>query len=378
MVNVAIIGLGYIGKVHLETLLRIPGIQIKALVGRRLAPTERIAQKYGISLATDDYTQLLSDPTIAVIHNCTPNDLHFEINRAFLQAGKHILSEKPLARSAQETSELVELAAKHDLLTAINFCYRYYPAVQEAAARVQSNALGKIHTVMGSYLQDWLLYDTDYDWRLDQAIAGDSNAIADIGSHWFHLAQFVNGSQISEVMADLRITLPIRKKLQRGVEAGGSVYAEYPVTVEDYGSVLVHFVNGASGVFTVSQLCAGRKCAINLQVYGSQSSLTWNHERSNELWIGHRDRANEVLMESPQLQLPRTRGYALLPSGHPMGYHDAVFNLFTDFYSDLSLKQQGKEPQAKLPDFGEGHRELLITEAILKSHREKRWVAVGS
>ncbi|HBG02172.1 MAG TPA: dehydrogenase [Firmicutes bacterium] len=371
MTRIAIIGLGYIGKVHLETLLRIPGVQVVALVGRRMGPLEVLAAKYGIPKVTTNYRTLLEDPSIDVIHNCTPNDLHFEVNRAFIQAGKHIFSEKPLARTSQETRTLVELAKGKNVLTAINFCYRYYPAVQEAALRIRNKELGEVYTVMGSYLQDWLLYDTDYDWRLEQSIAGNSNVIADIGSHWFNLAQFMVGSQITEVMADLKTTLPIRKKPE-----GDGGFTEYPVTVEDYGSVLLHFANGACGVFTVSQLAAGKKCAIDVHVYGSQSALRWNHERSAELWIGHRDRANEVLMESPQLQHRESKRYALLPTGHPMGYHDAVFNLFTDFYNALALKKQGKESSVALPDFSEGHRELMITEAILQSHREKRWVQV--
>ena len=372
MINAAIIGLGYIGKVHLRTLLRIPGVKVVALAGRRREPLEELAAQYGIPKVTADYRTLLEDPSIDVIHNCTPNHLHYEVNHAFISAGKHILSEKPLGRSSQETGALAKLAEEKDVLTAINFCYRYYPAVQEAAVKVSREELGSIYTVMGSYLQDWLLYDTDYDWRLEQSFTGSSNVIGDIGSHWFHLAQFIVGSQITEVMADLKTTLPIRKK----PEADGT-YAEYPVKVEDYGSVLLHFANGASGVFTVSQLAAGKKCAIDVQVYGSQSALRWNHEQPTELWLGHRDKPNEVLMESPQLQQAESKRYALLPTGHPMGYHDAVYNLFTDFYENLHLNNQGKALTIPLPDFWEGHREVLITEAILQSHREKRWVRVG-
>ncbi|MGI6651970.1 MAG: Gfo/Idh/MocA family protein [Limnochordia bacterium] len=371
MINVAIVGLGYIGKVHLRTLLRIPGVNVVALAGRRLGPLEELAAMYNIPKVTADYRTLLDDPSIDVVHNCTPNHLHYEVNHAFISAGKHILSEKPLGRSAEETGALAELAEEKDVLTAINFCYRYYPAVQEAAVRIRQGELGSIYTVMGSYLQDWLLFDTDYDWRLEKSFTGESNVIGDIGSHWFHLAQFIVGSRITEVMSDLKTTLPVRKK-----PAGDGTYTEYPVQVEDYGSVLVHFANGASGVFTVSQLAAGKKCAIDVQVYGSQSSLRWNHERPTELWLGRRDRPNEVLMESPQLQQAESRRYALLPTGHPMGYHDAVFNLFTDFYSALHLKNQGKKPEVELPDFREGHRELLVTEAILRSHREKRWIRV--
>ncbi len=382
MRGAAIVGLGYIGKVHLETLLRLPGVRVRALVDPDLQSAAAIARRYQIPVVTADYRELLGDPQIEVVHNCTPNHLHFAINRDFLQAGKHVFSEKPLAVALLEARELISLAAARDLLTAVNFCYRYYPVVQEAAARVHAGELGNLHTIMGSYLQDWLLYDTDYNWRLDEAVSGPAGAIADIGSHWCDLAQFVSGRKIEKLVADLNTTIPVRKRPRRKVAtfdqqpADASDWEEAAVRVDDYGSVLLHFEGGARGAFTVSQLCAGRKCRIDLQLYGSKSSLAWNHENPSRLWGGHRDRANEIILENPLLHKEAVRPYALLPAGHPLGYYDAEFNLFSDFYRAIQLKEEGQEAQYPWPTFEDGYNQMVVVDAILRSQQRGSWVTV--
>lgn len=382
MPEVAIIGTGYIGAVHVDTLLRIPGVRIKALVDASLEPATKLAQRYGIPTVVADYRELLDDPDIEVVHNCTPNHLHYPITRDLLEAGKHVLSEKPLATSAQEARELRDLAQARGRIAAVNFCYRYYPSVQEAAARVRTGGIGNVHTVFGAYFQDWLLYPTDYSWRLDKSLSGASNAMADIGSHWLDLAQFVVGAKIVDVMADLRTILPVRKKSSRATLTFSQADAEadlidVPVDVDDYGAVLVRFDNGAAGSFMACQLCAGRKCTIDLQVYGTQAGLAWNHEHPSELWIGQRDRANQTLIEGPQLQDASTARYARLPSGHPMGYFDAVYNLFSDFYRAVEHNRRGEAFSAPLPTFGDGYYEMAVLEAILKSHETRSWCAVG-
>ncbi|WP_119070819.1 Gfo/Idh/MocA family protein [Aggregatilinea lenta] len=383
MPDVAVIGTGYIGAVHLDTLLRIPGVRVKALVDANLEPAQALAQRYGIPTVAADYRDLLDDPTIEVVHNCTPNALHYPITREFIEAGKHVLSEKPLAMTAEEARALDALAAAHNRVTAVNFCYRYYPTVQEAAARVRAAEIGRVHSVFGAYFQDWLLYPTDYSWRLDRAQSGASNTMADIGSHWLDLAQFVVGAKIVEVMADLRTILPLRKKsrgptLTFAQADADTEWTDVPVEVDDYGAVLVRFDNGAAGSFMACQLCAGRKCSIDLQVYGSKAALAWNHERSAELWIGQRDRANQTLIEGPQLQDASTAGYARLPSGHPMGYFDAVYNLFSDFYKAVEHHRRGETFSAPLPTFGDGAYEMALLDAILKSHATRSWCAVST
>lgn len=383
MINTTVIGAGFIGKVHLETLMKLPGVNVKAIADTNLKMAEDLSESYGIDKVTDDYHDLLYDPEIQVFHNCTPNFLHYTINKDILEAGKHLLSEKPLSTDAEQARTLTYLADKKDLVTGVNFCYRYYPVVQEASARVKSGEIGKVYSVMGNFLQDWLLYDTDYNWRLNKNKVGDSNAMADIGSHLFDLAQFVTGSKIVEVISDLRTLIPVRKRNKTEVltfnkqqKAGKSAYDEIPIDVEDYGSVLVRFDNGASGTFTVSQLSAGRKDSVDIQVYGSRSALSWNHEKPMELWCGNRDGANQMFMENPLLQKESTSRYNLLPAGHPMGFNDAVFNLFNDFYKAVYLKENNKKINFDWPNFQTGYEEMRIIDAILKSSRQKKWVNV--
>lgn len=381
MRDVAVIGTGYIGAVHVETLRRIPGVRVKAIADVNVEPARELAQTYGISRVVTDYRDLLDDPAIEVFHNCTPNHLHYAINRELLEADKHVLSEKPLSITPAEANHLQTLAAEHRRIAAVNFCYRYYPAVQEAAARVRAGDIGRVHTVFGAYFQDWLLYQTDYSWRLDKALSGASNTVADIGSHWLDLAQFVSGTRVVEVMADLRTIHPLRQKSAAGTltfetQTDTTNLVDVPIEVDDYGAVLVRFENGAAGSFMACQLCAGRKCTIDLQLYGTEAAFAWNHERSAELWTGHRDRANQVLIEGPQLQHASTAKYARLPSGHPMGYYDAVYNLFSDFYTAIEDNADGKPRPMPLPTFADGSHEVALVDAILRSHQTRSWVSV--
>jgi len=295
-------------------------------------------------------------------------------------AGKEVLSEKPLSLNAKESAELVALAKKHNTLTAINFCYRYYPVVQEAAARARRGDLGEVRAFVGHFLQDWLFFETDYSWRLDPRIAGAANVIADLGSHWCDLVQFITGEKIVEVMAELHTCLPKRRRPKGGVLSFGAGAAgeteEVAITLDDYASIFLKLENGARGNFTTCQAAAGRKVDLELQVFGSKESYAWSHVHPNALWIGHREKANEVFYESSQLQTEDTRRYALLPTGHPMGYHDAVFNLFRDFYEAAAAKRTGQPVATTLPDFGTGHEMMCIIDAAVESDRSGGWAAV--
>lgn len=380
--KVAIVGTGYIGVVHIEQLMRLPNVEVAGVADKNIKLARQIAEKYGIPKVYEEAGEALADASIDVIHNCTPNNLHFEINRLAIEAGKEIFSEKPLALSSSESGELVRLAEKHNTVTGINFCYRYYPVVQEASARIARGDIGDVYNIMGSYLQDWLLYETDYSWRLDPKMAGASNIIGDLGSHWCDLAQFISGLKITEVMADIRTILPTRKRPKTGETLTFSAatdieYEDVPITMDEYGSMLIKFENGARGTFTTSQLAAGRKCNIDIQIYGADGSLAWNHERSAELWLGHRDQPNQVFFESPILQTESTRHYAKLPSGHPMGYMDAVLNLFSDFYKAIDLKRAGEDIEHSYPDFKAGHSEMLVLEAAIRSKDTGAWASVG-
>jgi predicted dehydrogenase len=381
-IKVGLIGTGYIGMVHLEMLRRMVEVEVLAVADTNRDLARRAADRLEIPKVYANADELIADRAIDVVHDCAPNNVHFDINTKAILAGKEVLSEKPLSLNSKESAELVSLAARHKTLTAINFCYRYYPVVQEAAARVRRGELGEVRAFLGHFLQDWLFFDTDYSWRLDPKVAGGANVIADLGSHWCDLVQFITGRKIAEVMAELHTCLPRRRKPKSGPLSFSSQkaddYEEVEIKLDDYASMFLRLDNGARGNFTTCQAAAGRKVDIELQIFGSKESYAWSHVHPNALWIGHRDRGNEVFYESAALQAEETRKYAALPTGHPMGYHDAVFNLFRDYYEALGAKRAGKPLEVRFPDFRTGHEEMCVIDAAVESAKTGRWVKVGS
>jgi predicted dehydrogenase len=377
VITVGLIGAGYIGPIHLGALSRIGGVRVKTVVDVNGELAQRAAAAYNVPNSGTDHREVIDDPQIDVIHNCTPNKYHYGITKEALEAGKQVLSEKPLAMTLKEASDLVELAAKKKAITGIDFCYRYYPVVQETAARVRRGDAGKIRMVAGSYFQDWLSREIDWTWRLLRSESGDSNITADLGSHWFDLIQFVTGLKVHEVIGDLATLVPKRRRPKRQVLAFEKVEEveseEVEVELEDYSSILFRLSNGAPGSFTTSQICAGRKSDTEFQIYGSECSYAWNHKEATKLWIGYREKANEILIENPTLQDPSTARYANLPAGHPLGYHDAVLNLFKDYYQAVEAGGKGSELR---PTFETGFEEMKILEAILASHKKRGWVEV--
>jgi predicted dehydrogenase len=379
-IKVGLIGAGYIGLVHLEMLRRLPGVEIVAVADSDAGRARAAAEKFGIPKVHTRAEDLVRDPGVEVVHNCTPNVLHFGLNRDAIEAGKDVLSEKPLALDARESAELVRLAEARGAATGVNFCYRYYPVVQEAAARVRRGDLGEVRAFVGHFLQDWLFYDTDYSWRLDPAVAGGVNVLADLGSHWADLVQFVTGRKITEVLAEFHTCIPKRKKPAGGALSFGAGAAADSIAVDvkldDYAAMFLRLDNGARGNFTTCQVAAGRKVDLGLQVFGSKESYAWDHVRPNELWIGHRDRGNETFYESAALQTGGTGKYATLPTGHPMGYHDAVFNLFRDYYDAVAAKRRGEPLPGLVPDFRIGHEMMSILDAARASAKSGTWTEV--
>ena len=377
MITIGLIGAGYIGPIHLDALSRLGGVTVKTVVDVNGKLAEKAAASYNVPNFGTDHRELINDPEIDVIHNCTPNKYHFGITKEALEAGKQVLSEKPLAMTLKEAKELVDLAAKKKAITGIDFCYRYYPVVQEMAVRVRRGDAGTVRMVAGSYLQDWLSREIDWTWRLLRSESGDSNITADLGSHWFDLIQFVTGLQVQEVIGDLATLIPVRRRPTRQVLAFEKVEdvesEEVQVELEDYSSILFRLSNGAPGSFTTSQVCAGRKSDTEFQIYGSKCSYAWNHKEATKLWIGQREKENEILIENPTLQDPSTARYATLPAGHPLGYNDAVRNLFTDFYEAVENGGMGNDLR---PTFETGVEEMKILEAIMSSCRKRSWVKV--
>lgn len=377
--NIGVVGTGFIGPAHIEGLRRL-GFQISGIVDIDAATARQKAEELRVGRSYDSLEEMLADPAIHTVHITTPNYLHYPHVKAALQAGKHVVCEKPLAMNSTESAELVKLAADKKLVNAVNFNLRFYPLAQQARAMVQSGEIGRPYIIQGSYLQDWLLYDTDWNWRLEPELGGDMRAVADIGSHWLDLVNFVTGLRIESVCADFATFIPARKKPTKAIDTfGGKLlkpedYIEQPIHTEDYATILLRFENGARGALTVSQVSAGRKNRLFLEIDGAKSSLVWDSERPNEMLIGHRERANELLLKDPSLLAPEARRFASYPGGHNEGFPDTFKQLYSAFYRYLNAGDFSAKPD--FPSFADGHYELVLGEAILQSARERKWIDV--
>ncbi|OES46672.1 Gfo/Idh/MocA family protein [Domibacillus iocasae] len=383
-IKVGVIGTGFIGPTHIEAVRRLGFVDVVAIAAHGQKSAEQKAAELGIPKAFGDYRDMLKDDEVDVVHNCTPNQLHFSINKEIILAGKHVLSEKPLAMSSAESAELLALARKHNVVHGVNFNYRQFPIVKQLASMIQKEELGKINLVHGSYLQDWMLYETDFNWRLAPEVGGKSRAVADIGSHWCDTVQYVTGKKIVEVFADLATVIPVRKKPSSAPETfGGQAskeveYEDVPINTEDYASVLIRFEDGSRGVFTVSQVSAGRKNRLSFEVNGSRHSAQWNQEEPEKLWIGHRDKPNELMLADPALFTSEAKSAIHHPGGHNEGWPDALKNMMINFYSFI---RDGKDPhhdETQFATFEDGHISMCITDAILKSHEQQKWIKVES
>jgi predicted dehydrogenase len=374
--GVAVIGTGFIGPVHIEALRRL-GQNVLGILGSSPEKSKRAASLLNLPKSYGTLEELISDPEVQVVHITSPNRYHFEQCQKLILAGKHVVCEKPLAMNSQETQQLVRLSQTHSVVTAVNYNVRYYPLCLETRQRCLDGKVGDIYHVTGSYLQDWLLFDTDFNWRVETEAGGELRAIADIGTHWLDLISFLTGLEVTEVCSDLRTVHPIRQSPQGSIETFQSsegVRSTIPIFIqtEDYGSVLLKFNNGASGVVTVSQVTAGRKNCIRFDLAGSKCSFSWDSEEPNSLMIGYRDRPNEALIRDPSLLTSPVQPFANYPGGHAEGFPDSFKQLFRAIYEKID---SGKS-HIPYPTFEDGHREVLLCEAILKSHRERRWVQV--
>ena len=374
----AIIGAGFMGRTHLEALRRLGPVSVEAVAAASVEEARALASPFGIARAEADYRPILADPSIDAVHICTPNALHFEVASAALAADKHVICEKPLATSSGDARKLVSLARERGRRHATNHNLRYYPMVQQMRAMREAGELGEVLIVQGTYSQDWLLYDTDWNWRVEAREGGPSRVMADIGSHWCDMTEHVTGLRITSLSADLQTFHKTRKRPSGPVETfqNKSVAPEdrreVAVDTEDFGSVQFHMGNRARGAFTASQLSAGRKNRLSLEIYGTKSSVAWDQERPDELWIGNRDSANRLMLKDPALLRPNARSYADYPGGHSEGYDDTFKQLFRRFYQ--SIADPAASPE--YPLFDDGLRQLQLVEAEIESNRTRTWVDV--
>jgi predicted dehydrogenase len=373
-----VVGAGFVGKAHIEALRRLP-VPVRGTLVSSGERSAAAAKALGLEHAYTSVDEIAADPDITVVHICTPNYVHFEQTAKLLRAGKHVLCEKPLAMDSRESATLVALAKETNRVGGVAHNLRYYPLCIQARALIESGAIGQVKLVHGGFLQDWLTYPTDWNWRLESKLGGELRAVSDIGTHWLDLIQWITGQKVEELCADLATVVPVRHKPRGHVESFSSAKNvatdEMPIETDDYASVLVHLDHGAKGVFTVSQVSAGRKCKLHFEINGSEGSLSWNAEEPNTLWIGRRNQANEILIKDPSLLSPAARPYAAYPGGHAEGYPDTFVQLFHDYYNYLEAGDF-KAPR-KFPTFATGHEELLLCEAIQKSAQNRAWTKLN-
>jgi predicted dehydrogenase len=377
----AVVGTGFIGPVHIEGLLRA-GVQVHGVLGSSYEKSQRTADRFGLNRAYRDIDELLNDREVCAVHITSPNRHHFEQTLKCLDAGKHVLCEKPLAMNSAESRELVERAKAAKVLTGVNYNVRFYPICIEATERIKRGDLGDVFHISGSYCQDWLHKKTDFNWRVLSDEGGPLRALADIGTHWLDLVQSISRLEVQSVCADLQTVFSTRLRptgttetFSGKVQATPKAYSEVPVDTEDFGSVLIRFRNGARGVMHVSQVTAGHKNSIRWEIAGSKQSMAWNSQHPDELWIGHRDHANESLLRDPGLLSKSASAHAQYPGGHNEGFPDTFKQLFRSFYAAIEDESGLQElGLASYPSFADGHREILLCEAILQSFREQRWV----
>jgi len=380
-IGAAVVGTGFIGPVHVEALQRA-GVRVTGILGSSPEKSRRAAEALGLPKGYPDLDALLADPEVRSVHLTTPNRLHLAQVRAALAAGRHVVCEKPLAMNAAESAELVRLARAVGVAAAVNYNVRYYPLCREAADRVRRGELGRVYHVSGDYVQDWLFHDTDYNWRVLADEGGALRAVADIGTHWLDLILFITGLEVEAVCADLQTVHPVRRRPRGEVETfsgklGAAAETEpVAITTEDAGAILLRFRGGAKGSFGVSQVNAGRKNCVRYEIAGSSQAMAWTSERPEELWIGHRDRPNEILVKDPALAGGFARGAMSYPGGHAEGFPDTFKQLYRSFYGYVAAGDL-RAPRP-FPTFEDGHREIVLCDAILRSHRESRWVTVDA
>jgi predicted dehydrogenase len=367
-----------VGRIHVEGVRRLGTVEVAAIAASGPVKARQFADEVGVDRSSGDYRELLSDPAIDAVHICTPNALHFPMAKAAMEAGKHVLCEKPLALTAAQAQKLVRIARERNLVNCTCHNLRYYPQVQNMRRLHEAGELGEIHTVQGTYSQDWLLYDTDYNWRTERRLNGSSRAFADIGTHWCDMVEHITGLRITSLCADLNTIHRTRRKPKGSVEtfAGNTLppadYHEIPIDTEDFGAVLLRLGDKVRGAMTVSQIATGRKNRLFVEIYGTKGSFAWDGEKPDELWIGRRSSLSSLAVKDPTLMSEKARIYADLPAGLSEGYDDTFKQLFRGFYRTIA----DRSAPVEYPNFEDGLRQLRIVETVVESSAKQKWIEV--
>lgn len=363
MIQVGIIGMGQIGFAHLDALLRIPNVEVTAICGPELEVLKKYQKRYGIKHIFLDWRDLVRSNHVDAVHNCTPNDLHHTINLACLEQGKVIFSEKPLGMELAETMEAQQMAQESKVLAGVNFCYRGYPMVQWAKTLIRDGYLGEIRLIHGHYLQDWLMYESDFNWRVDSKIGGITRALGDIGSHWIDLAMYLTGLDVETTLADIGVMLPERVNPSTGEKV--------EVDTEDWAAAILQFSKNVRGTFMVSQINGGHKNDLEIEIVGSKRSLRWSQEDPEQLWVGERGGINFLHSKDLDSFPKEIANFISFPPGHPEGYSDCVKNTIANFYACV------RAGAGDYPSFADGHRVMEVVTAIMESAKTERWVKCG-
>jgi predicted dehydrogenase len=376
-IGAAVVGSGFIGTVHIEALRRI-GVNVLGLLETTPELGAERAARLNLPRAYASLDELLADDGVEVVHVTSPNHLHHAHASAVLGADKHVVCEKPLAMTSAESADLVARAARSSRIAAVNYNIRFYPLNQHLRASIAAGDLGGVRLISGHYFQDWLMYDTDWNWRLETEHGGALRAVGDIGSHWLDLTSFVSGLRVSEVMADLTTFIKVRQKPAGRVETFSLERAKETIPVdiktEDAATILLRYENGARGLVGVSQISAGRKNSLQYEIDGSQAAAAWDSEQPDNVWLGHRGRPNELMARDAALMTDAGRTAAALPGGHVEGFADTFAAAFRAVYADVAAG--GMRANPPYATFADGHEEMLIGDAVAASAREGRWVAV--
>jgi predicted dehydrogenase len=377
-IKTAILGTGFMGKVHSENVRRLGNVEIAAVVGSRPETAQKFAEHAGIPFATNNIKDVLSRSDIAAVHICTPNVDHFPMSLAAIEAGKAVLCEKPFTMTVAEGQQLLQAAKAAKIVHGVQHNLRYYPVVQQIRQMIAHGDLGDILIVQGTYSQDWLLYDTDWNWRIDTKSNGKLRVMGDIGSHWMDMIQHLTGQPITAVCADLATFHETRKRPKGSVEtfSGKKLqpdeYETFPIDSDDFGAVLLRLGNRARGAFTVSQMSAGRKNKFAFEIFGTKAGVSWNQEEPDTLWIGHRNEPNQIIIKDASLFYPAAAKFADLPGGHSEGYDDSHKQLFKNFYAKIA------DPSIPVdfPTFDDGLHGMILLEKVAESHEKQAWVKV--
>ena len=375
-IRTAILGTGFMGIVHTEAIRRLGNVEVAAVAGSSDSKAKAFADQLYIDRSTGDWESLLKDPSIDAVHICTPNALHHPMAKVAIEYGKHVLCEKPLTMTSAEAKDLLDRAEVKGIVHATNHNLRYYPVVQHIRQMIAAGELGEVLAVQGTYSQDWLLYDTDYNWRIEAEHNGKLRAMGDIGSHWMDMVQHLTALPITAVCGELTTFHKTRKKPKGSVQtfSGKTLspddYLSIPIDTDDFGAVLLHLGDRARGSFTVSQVSAGNKNSFRMEIYGTKCGVSWNQERPDELWIGHRNSPNQVILKDPSLLMGGAAGFADLPGGHSEGYDDSHKQLFKRFYKRIADRSAAID----YPTFADGLKGMLLLEAVAQSSASRAWV----